>query len=297
MIVRNNALISFIILLSLAVTGASSSNSTQALTITALLEEKHEVLPGDTIQLALYLESQLALGGIDFVVYYDNAAFSFVSAVKDTGLPNWESFYVNHDLSGHTVRITSIADVVNGPDHPREEDFYPHGTATTLTLAVSEDWFGGEDKAPVSFLWRNCGSNAVSNKIGDSLIVLRRLYDFDGGLIWDESDDVNFPESARIDSIGLPDSCLAGTNNISLVLDLRNGLVTRGHLCGDSDANGLINISDVVYLIAYIFNQGPEPQPYEAGDVDCNSLVNISDAVYLVSFIFGSGLPPCENCP
>jgi hypothetical protein len=67
-------------------------------------------------------------------------------------------------------------------------------------------------------------------------------------------------------------------------------------LCGDADANGIINISDAVYLISYIFAGGPAPEPMTAADADCNQIVNISDAVYLISYIFGGGPAPCENC-
>jgi hypothetical protein len=62
---------------------------------------------------------------------------------------------------------------------------------------------------------------------------------------------------------------------------------------GDADGNCITNISDVVYLIAYIFGGGPGPLPYLAGDVDCNTIVNIADAVYLIAYIFGGGPPPC----
>jgi hypothetical protein len=64
--------------------------------------------------------------------------------------------------------------------------------------------------------------------------------------------------------------------------------------CGDADGNDLVNVSDAVYLIGYIFGGGSEPQPMAAGDVDCNSLVNVSDAVYLIAFIFGGGSQPCD---
>lgn len=73
---------------------------------------------------------------------------------------------------------------------------------------------------------------------------------------------------------------------------LRNKVVVTSRT-GDADGNCITNISDVVYLIAYIFGGGPGPLPYLAGDVDCNSMVNISDAVYLISYIFGGGPPPC----
>jgi hypothetical protein len=68
------------------------------------------------------------------------------------------------------------------------------------------------------------------------------------------------------------------------------------YICGDADANGFVNISDAVYLIAYIFSGGPTPNPLDAGDADCNGFVNISDAVYLINYIFASGPAPCASC-
>jgi hypothetical protein len=68
-------------------------------------------------------------------------------------------------------------------------------------------------------------------------------------------------------------------------------------VCGDADGNGIINISDVVRLIGYIFGGDLPPDPLLAGDADCNQVVNVSDAVYLIAYIFGSGPEPCANCP
>ncbi|MCK4856484.1 MAG: hypothetical protein KAT58_00785 [candidate division Zixibacteria bacterium] len=66
-------------------------------------------------------------------------------------------------------------------------------------------------------------------------------------------------------------------------------------LCGDADGNGVVNIGDVAYLIAYIFAAGSAPTA--AADVDCDNMVNISDVVYLISFIFAAGPAPCSGCP
>lgn len=68
------------------------------------------------------------------------------------------------------------------------------------------------------------------------------------------------------------------------------------YTAGDADGNGFVNISDVIYLIAYIFGGGPAPSPMAAGDADCSGTVNISDASFLVAFIFGDGSPPVL-CP
>jgi hypothetical protein len=69
------------------------------------------------------------------------------------------------------------------------------------------------------------------------------------------------------------------------------------YLCGDADGTGLVNVSDAVFLISYIFGGGPEPVPLLSGDLDCNDLVNVSDAVYIVAYIFGGGPEPCADCP
>ncbi len=80
------------------------------------------------------------------------------------------------------------------------------------------------------------------------------------------------------------------------------GLTTRKitapqYSCGDADGNELVNISDAVYIINYVFSGGPAPNPIEAADVDCNGLVTISDVVYLIQYTFGGGPQPCAACP
>jgi PKD repeat protein len=72
--------------------------------------------------------------------------------------------------------------------------------------------------------------------------------------------------------------------------------VTLTALCGDANADQGLDISDAVYLIAFIFTGGPAPAPMAAGNVNCDSSVDISDVVYLISHIFVGGPPPCSDC-
>jgi glucose/arabinose dehydrogenase len=69
------------------------------------------------------------------------------------------------------------------------------------------------------------------------------------------------------------------------------------YTCGDADANDVVNVSDVVYLIQFVFGDGDPPIPLAAGDVDCNGSVNVSDIVYLIDFVFADGADPCADCP
>jgi hypothetical protein len=66
-------------------------------------------------------------------------------------------------------------------------------------------------------------------------------------------------------------------------------------ICGDPNIDGQVNVGDAVYLIAYVFKGGPEPQPMDAGDANCDGDVNVGDAVYLIAYVFSSGAEPC--CP
>jgi hypothetical protein len=64
---------------------------------------------------------------------------------------------------------------------------------------------------------------------------------------------------------------------------------------GDANNDHAIDISDAVYLIAYIFSGGQAPKPYAicSGDANCDCAVDISDVVYLIAYIFSGGGAPC----
>jgi C1A family cysteine protease len=73
--------------------------------------------------------------------------------------------------------------------------------------------------------------------------------------------------------------------------------VTIRYICGDANDDEQVNIGDAVYLVAYVFKDGPAPRPSESGDVNCDSAINIGDAVYLINYIFKDGPDPCAECP
>jgi hypothetical protein len=67
------------------------------------------------------------------------------------------------------------------------------------------------------------------------------------------------------------------------------------HNCGDANADEVVNVSDAVYIINYIFAGGNPPDPMEAGDVNCDEVVNVSDAVWIINYIFAAGKEPCDS--
>jgi hypothetical protein len=65
-------------------------------------------------------------------------------------------------------------------------------------------------------------------------------------------------------------------------------------ICGDADASGAVDIDDVVYLVDYIFSEGPPPDPFETGDVNCSGDIDVDDVVFLIAYIFSDGNAPCD---
>ena len=66
------------------------------------------------------------------------------------------------------------------------------------------------------------------------------------------------------------------------------------YLCGDTNSDNLVNVSDAVFIINYVFSGGNAPNPLESADVNCDTRVNISDAVYIINYVFSGGHSPCD---
>jgi hypothetical protein len=67
------------------------------------------------------------------------------------------------------------------------------------------------------------------------------------------------------------------------------------YLPGDATGDGGIDIGDLVYLVNFLYREGPAPIPLEAGDANCSGFVTVGDVVYLVNYLFRGGDPP--GCP
>lgn len=101
-----------------------------------------------------------------------------------------------------------------------------------------------------------------------------------------ESDTYGMPVSSggQSSAIGLSESDNYG---------VEAGFVYASHVNrGDLNADGIVNVGDVVYLVNYLYRGGSEPCPVEAGDVTCDGIVNVGDVVFLVNYLYRGGDPP-----
>ena len=68
--------------------------------------------------------------------------------------------------------------------------------------------------------------------------------------------------------------------------------------CGDTNLDDAVNVSDVIWIVNYVFIDGPEPLPVLAcGDANSDEAVNVSDAIWLINYVFDDGPTPSECSP
>ncbi|HDS01378.1 MAG TPA: hypothetical protein ENO22_12250 [candidate division Zixibacteria bacterium] len=73
------------------------------------------------------------------------------------------------------------------------------------------------------------------------------------------------------------------------------GIYEVHYLVGDSNGDKQLNISDVFFLIKYVFQRGPVPDPFYSGDFNCDRRLNLSDIMEMMNYIFANGFGPCAN--
>ncbi len=69
-------------------------------------------------------------------------------------------------------------------------------------------------------------------------------------------------------------------------------VVTEEFTRGDANGDGVITISDAVFLLNYLFRGGSAPDPMAAGDANSDTQIDLEDAVYLLNYLFKGGPPP-----
>ena len=137
---------------------------------------------------------------------------------------------------------------------------------------------------------------AVANFYGNNVSVLKNNGDgtFAAAVNYAAGSLPTSVFAADLDGHGNADLAVANyySDNVSVLLNIFGS----NYVCGDANSDVIVDISDVVYLIAYIFSGGLAPSPLVAGDANCDSIVDISDVVYLIAYIFSGGLAPCKVC-
>jgi hypothetical protein len=69
-----------------------------------------------------------------------------------------------------------------------------------------------------------------------------------------------------------------------------------GSIPGNAKADSLVDLGDVVFLLNYLYKNGPEPCAMESADPNADCVVDLGDAIYLINFLFRGGPSPQFGC-
>ena len=72
---------------------------------------------------------------------------------------------------------------------------------------------------------------------------------------------------------------------------------TEAFVRGDTNSSGVIDLTDGVVTLNFLFTGGPPPACMDAADTDNNGALVISDAVVVFSYLFTGGPPPRARAP
>ena len=153
----------------------------------------------------------------------------------------------------------------------------------------------------VLFDWEDAGS-IIQNDTIKYVLYLGPTPSFPGGEVF--KDSVNDVSEILVSCDSIPIAewdywQVKATNKFGLSKWSSSIYSTMSYYRGDANSSRAVNISDVTFLIAYLFGipSGPPPVPALAGDANCTESVNISDVAFLTTYLFGIPPGPAPYCP
>lgn len=108
-------------------------------------------------------------------------------------------------------------------------------------------------------------------------------------------DSVNYAQALVVSDLGLDSlkrSILEARSEMGIEYDFGCDFGVRA---GDVNVDWLLNLSDVVMLVNYIFKGGTKPNPACSGDVNYDGNISLPDIIFLVNYIFRGGPRPPKH--
>lgn len=260
---------------------------------------------------------------------YDGGSYQFLYAAMVGDVNSSASHRLGSDLNLYgyptcfydggaqvTVGGSSSQSTYTGPILTLSDD-----QVEDLFLEVSLEWLGSSQLGITARLADNSLTNeapatpampsgATEVDLGEPVTFVASTTDLDGDQIWYQwcVDALCFDWYGPYNS---GDTCqftrsfgTAGDHNVQVkakdnwVESAESDPLTVNvlqPLTGDANRDGVVNITDAVYIVTWIFAGGPGPDPELVADANCDQLANVTDAVYIVSWIFTGGPPPGDT--
>ena len=207
-----------------------------------------------------------------------------VPSVNDT------AYFEGRPMPGFkNLRMTAFTRYINGTDPQNADETY--NCMQGLLRDGSPYWFDGQ-----ILTYHHSGDPVAQTGDLDTDPADRRMMCNMGPFTFNPGDSQYVLVKLVVGQGG---DCLSSITKLKEILNLPLNLpsccLNRGDL-NHSGGSIPADISDLTYIVDYMFGGGPSPVCYEEGDLNASGYVDITDLTYLVDFIFGGG-PPGVPCP
>ncbi len=96
-------------------------------------------------------------------------------------------------------------------------------------------------------------------------------------------------------SVGQSVAGQGASGNTELGIGFWHGAVSCLAKPGDANGDTKILLSDIVYIINFLFKSGPAPSPFCRGDANGVGGIVLTDVVYIINFLFKLGPAPVKT--
>ncbi|MFH1374399.1 MAG: hypothetical protein ABII79_11445 [bacterium] len=206
-------------------------------------------------------------------------------------------------VSTHFVREDNPSEIIGGATFAYCIDEYPPVPVNDLTATVvssadttarltwtipTTDTTGGVERIRGYYIFSDTGSIDTGHTAIDTVAI-----DADPeltGFQWYDTRPVS-PDEKRYYRV----SSIDGSKIVSEMSNedsVQVGCCNHDGIRGDADYTMGVDVGDLTYLVAYLFQGGPAPPCMEEGDVDGSGGIDVGDLTWLVSYLFQGGPPP-----
>ncbi len=260
------------------------------------------------------IDSQLVLETGDWDFFHENSYLDTIGNFDTTGtlISGWE-MVDSRSISGigTDINIAGIADVAGGSGGTQGippsfeggvlvkiladiydiSDTLTDRTVSMLVQTNFKDHFGFSKPDGTSLTW-------VTEERPDTSCFrcTNWVEDPPGYFTCFNYIEISFGDCDSID-IEMTNVIVLDTANVKV----NNGSVVVGlsAVCGNIDGYMdpmEIDIADLVFLVEFMFNEGPAPEPPWVANMNCDEeMTDIADLVMMVEFMFNEGPPICTG--
>ncbi len=295
--------------------GGSESEPHRALKMSLYVSEKYKIIDGftfrggyhdsggaifisahidDTIRNCIFIENEAVRGGAVFAK--DEWGLAYGSTTIDN------CFFINNSAMWGGGAFFDLNNTFDPEYHMATVDhctFYGNSCASTGASIYARD------KSPIiknSLFAFGLGGATYVVRDPSPIVQCTNIYGYTGlewggsltyllGVNGNISLDPLFCDTIAGDyRLHGTSPCIPSNNSCGILIGAYD--LGCGIRCGDINDNGMVEISDAVFMIAYLFRGGPPPPVIPASDLNANGELDIGDAVVIINFVFKAGPPP-----